>query len=253
MALVRRVLMQLLLVAPSSCLRVPTVSRREAVRLAAASATTIPLVANAVPQYVVPIQDDLKILIIKAKELRTAVRNGASARRSLPLDPTPGVNNYEALTNKVLRAKVATLEPLRAQFKAVAADAGAKSLLAPEIQKAFELQPLLMQGHMLELDQVCKQSMASLTPPLSSRPSRQLGSLLHVASSRLFLCHDRRSRRPSSRHTSASVQARPTRAARSSASWRRSRRRATTSSPSRWAACPRPARMTTEILLQVSM
>ena len=129
MALVRRVLMQLLLVAPSSCLRVPTVSRREAVRLAAASATTIPLVANAVPQYVVPIQDDLRILIIKAKELRTAVRNGASARRSLPLDPTPGVNNYEALTNKVLRAKVATLEPLRAQFKAVAADAGAKSLL----------------------------------------------------------------------------------------------------------------------------
>jgi len=158
MALVRRVLMQMLLIAPSSCLRVPTVSRREAVRLAAASATTIPLVANAVPQYVVPIQDDLKILIIKAKELRTAVRNGASARRSLPLDPTPGVNNYEALTNKVLRAKVATLEPLRAQFKAVAADAGAKSLLAPEIQKAFELQPLLMQGHMLELDQALKEA-----------------------------------------------------------------------------------------------
>lgn len=158
MALVRRVLMQMLLVAPSSCLRVPTVSRREAVRLAAASATTIPLVANAVPQYVVPIQDDLKILIIKAKELRTAVRNGASARRSLPLDPTPGVNNYEALTNKVLRAKVTTLEPLRAQFKAVAADAGAKSLLAPEIQKAFELQPLLMQGHMLELDQALKEA-----------------------------------------------------------------------------------------------
>ena len=157
-----RVLLALLLVAPSSCLRVPAVSRREAVRLAAASAaasaTMLPLGANAVPQYIVPIKDDLKILIIKAKELRTAVKNGAAARRSLPLDPTPGVNNYDALTRKVLRAKTEVLEPLRAQFKVVAADAGAKSLLTAELQKQLDLQPLLMQGHMLELDQVRQQS-----------------------------------------------------------------------------------------------
>ena len=78
------------------------------------------------------------------------MRAGANARRSLPLDPTPGVNNYAALTATVVRDKQAVLLPLQANFKALAAAAAVNQSLPPELQKQLELQPLLMQGHMLE-------------------------------------------------------------------------------------------------------
>lgn len=166
-------LLQLLL-APAHSLRVPLgASRREVATFAAASAMTLvmpPQAALATSKYIVPVNDDLKLLITKAKQLRATVRNGAKARRSLPLDPTPGVNNYGSLTDNVLRSKVSVLEPLRLKFKAVAADAGEKNLLTADVQKQLALQPLLMQGHMLELDQALKE--AKFEPYTSKRTGK---------------------------------------------------------------------------------
>ena len=109
--------------------------------------------ALAVPKSIVPIKDDVKLLLVKAKSLRGAARQGAAARRNLPLDPTPGVNNYGALTENIRRAKVSTLIPLVAELKAIAKAAGEQQLLPADLQKQLELQPALLQGHMLELDQ----------------------------------------------------------------------------------------------------
>ena len=166
-------LLQLLL-APAHSLRVPLgASRREVATFAAASAMTLvmpPQAALATSKYIVPVNDDLKLLITKAKQLRATVRNGAKARRSLPLDPTPGVNNYGSLTDNVMRSKVSVLEPLRLKFKAVAADAGEKNLLTADVQKQLALQPLLMQGHMLELDQALKE--AKFEPYTSKRTGK---------------------------------------------------------------------------------
>lgn len=130
----------------------PTTSRRGAIGLALAVAAT-PSAAPAARPTLIPIKDDLKLLIVKAKALRGAVRSGAAARRNLPFDPTPGVNNYASLTAKVLRDKQSVLLPLQAELQAVAAASAANSLLPPELQKKLELQPVLMGSHFLELDQ----------------------------------------------------------------------------------------------------
>ena len=45
-----------------------------------------------------------KVLASKAKALRATVRSTAAGRRSLPLDPAPGYNNYQATTEAVRRA-----------------------------------------------------------------------------------------------------------------------------------------------------
>eukprot|EP00320_Phaeocystis_rex_P015032 CAMPEP_0119071656 /NCGR_PEP_ID=MMETSP1178-20130426/52757_1 /TAXON_ID=33656 /ORGANISM="unid sp, Strain CCMP2000" /LENGTH=194 /DNA_ID=CAMNT_0007053595 /DNA_START=18 /DNA_END=602 /DNA_ORIENTATION=- len=94
--------------------------------------------------------ETVKILASKAKALRATVRSGAAGRRQLPLDPTPGYNNYASTTDAVKRAKQKTLLPLQA---AMAASASSAVGLPDELQKSLALQPLLMKGHLLELDQ----------------------------------------------------------------------------------------------------
>lgn len=97
---------------------------------------------------------EIKLLATKAKALREAVRTGAGERRKSPMDMAPGVNNYEKLTTRVLRDREAVLLPLQAALAAYAATA---SLPNSEFQKQLALQPLLMKGHLLELDQAVAQ------------------------------------------------------------------------------------------------
>ena len=104
------------------------------------------------------IPTELQLLGIKAKKLRAAVRIGASNRRKLPFDQTPGVNNYGSLTDRVKRDKASVLLPLQSAIAAYASDAALSDV---ELQKQLALQPLLMKGHLLELDQ------AITPPPLS--------------------------------------------------------------------------------------
>lgn len=96
------------------------------------------------------IPTELQLLGIKAKKLRAAVRIGASNRRKLPFDQTPGVNNYGSLTDRVKRDKASVLLPLQSAIAAYASDAALSDV---ELQKQLALQPLLMKGHLLELDQ----------------------------------------------------------------------------------------------------
>ena len=79
--------------------------------------------------------------------------SGAANRRLLPLDPTPGVNNYASLTDKVKRDRERVLLPLQAAMVATASAAGSAGRLPDELQKQLALQPLLMKGHLLELEQ----------------------------------------------------------------------------------------------------
>ena len=93
--------------------------------------------------------------IVKAKNLRATVRQSAQNRRSLPFDPTPGVNNYASLTEEVERQKKQLLLPLQAALVAVVASDAAVAL--PEDQrKQLALQPVLLKGHILELDYYLK-------------------------------------------------------------------------------------------------
>jgi hypothetical protein len=92
----------------------------------------------------------VKLLAVKAKALRATVRSSAGNRRSLPMDATPGVNNYASTTLAVRRAQAQVLVPLQAKMSAVAA---APTGLPDELQKSLALQPLLMKGHLLELEQ----------------------------------------------------------------------------------------------------
>ena len=103
---------------------------------------------------------ELQLLGIKAKKLRAAVRIGASNRRKLPFDQTPGVNNYGSLTDRVKRDKASVLLPLQSAIGAYASGAALSDL---ELQKQLALQPLLMKGHLLELDQ-------AITPPTPPHP-----------------------------------------------------------------------------------
>lgn len=59
-----------------------------------------------------------------------------------------------SITGTVTRAKVSVLIPLQA---ALVRAAGAENTLSPELQKELRLQPLLMKGHLLELDQALDQ------------------------------------------------------------------------------------------------
>ena len=97
--------------APSDALRLapptPTTTRRGALGLAAATAFAPPNAASASVKYVVPIDDNLKLLMAKARQVRGSVRSGAAARRNLPMDPTPGVNNYGAPSLSTLRLQIA--------------------------------------------------------------------------------------------------------------------------------------------------
>ena len=85
----------------------------------------------------------------KAKALRATVRSTAGNRRALPLDPTPGVNNYGSTTDAVRRGQKTVLLPLLAAMKAYTAKSTG---LPEEIQTQLALQPQLMLGHLSELD-----------------------------------------------------------------------------------------------------
>ena len=126
----------------------PAVSRRDALSFAAAAAALPAAPALASQQLV---SNELALLIVKAKQLRGAVRTGAAARRTFPMDPTDGVNNYQKLTQQVRRAEVATLQPLRAAM--IAAAASAPATLSEENRKQLKFQPIALKGHMLELGQ----------------------------------------------------------------------------------------------------
>ena len=80
------------------------------------------------------------------------VRAGAASRRKLPLDPTPGVNNYASLTDRVRREQASVLLPLQAAMAAAAAAAGGSGRLPDDMQKQLALQPELLKGHLSELD-----------------------------------------------------------------------------------------------------
>jgi hypothetical protein len=147
----RRALPLLFLLSCSvSALRVAA-TRRDALRMVSvASLSAMPVSpAAAAPKYLIPIDDDMKLAIVRTRQLRSAVATGAAARRNLPL--IDGENNYRKLTEQVSRAKVALLLPLQQRFKALAA--ANVGTLPAEIEKALALQPILMQGHLLELDQ----------------------------------------------------------------------------------------------------
>ena len=125
------------------------VSRRDAVFAAAACAgLAAPSVRPAVANTPL-VSDKLALLIVKARELRGNVRNGAAARRTFPLDPDPTVNNYSRLTDDVQRKKVKVLLPLQEELSAVA-----DAFEGPEeLKKQLQLQPQLLKGHLVELDQ----------------------------------------------------------------------------------------------------
>ena len=136
------------LLAAASALRV-TVTRRQA--LSAASAASAASACSALPVSAkgnALADEELRLLIVKAKELRSAVRTGAAARRKLPMDPTPGVNNYVPLTSKIERGTTTVLLPLQAKLSAVAA---AAPLADEELKKALVQQPMLLTGHLSEL------------------------------------------------------------------------------------------------------
>ncbi|KAL1530696.1 hypothetical protein AB1Y20_001595 [Prymnesium parvum] len=141
---------------PRRCDRASTpaawVGRRELLRLPLG---VLPLAAlHAAPAAAaeptgVRISDSVKVKIIKAKSLRAMVRRSAQNRRSLPMDTTPGVNNYPSLTQELKRQEKLVLLPLQAELARIAASAE----LPEEKRKALALQPLLLKGHLLELQQ----------------------------------------------------------------------------------------------------
>ena len=98
--------------------------------------------------------DDVKVLASKARSLRSYVGSTSSNRRLCPMDPDPNVNNYINVAENVERGKSTVLLPLQAAMTTVAA---AANLPDAELQKQLEIQPLLMKGHLLELDQAMKE------------------------------------------------------------------------------------------------
>jgi len=125
--------------------------RRAAV--ASAGATFVAIVAPPALAEPAPDLGAIKVLASKAKQLRATVRTSAGNRRSLPLDPTPGVNNYASTTAEVKRKQKAVLLPLQAAMTAYAASSTG---LSEELQKQLALQPELMKGHLSELDYYLK-------------------------------------------------------------------------------------------------
>ena len=115
-----------------------------------ATLATLPALPAAAAPATSAVKDieNIRALTAKAKTLRATVRSSAGNRRNLPLDPTPGVNNYASTTDAVVRAKKSVLVPLQA---AMAAAAGTATGLSDEQQKQLALQPQIMTGHMSEV------------------------------------------------------------------------------------------------------
>lgn len=135
-------------------------TRRHVLKLTPALALALSVASNpagataalSANQGVEKLPGEIKLLTTKAKMLRGAVSSSAAIRRAFPLDPTPGVNNYRAITDAVKNAKEEVLLPLSAALAAAAEFTYGS--LPPEKIKLLALQPLLMKGHLLELDQV---------------------------------------------------------------------------------------------------
>jgi len=83
----------------------------------------------------------------EAKALRAAVRSGAPETRAKS-------QGYADLKSQVEKQKTAVLLPLQAAMATAAPSAG----LTADNQKRLELLPLLMKGHLLELDQALAES-----------------------------------------------------------------------------------------------
>lgn len=109
---------------------------------------------NAVASQGINIDDSTKVAIIKAKALREMVRRRAQQRRSMPMDVTTAANNYKSLSMEVLKQRDALLLPLQAKLT----DIAAKAVLPDEQKQQLALQPLLLKGHLLELDQALTES-----------------------------------------------------------------------------------------------
>jgi len=130
----------------------PAHMSRRAVLPPALALATLPASSFAAsPQT--PTLDSIKVLGAKAKVLRATVRSSAGNRRTLPLDPTPGANNYASIEAAVRLGQKKVLVPLQA---AMAAYAAAQTGLPEELQKSLAQQPVLMIGHMSELDYYLK-------------------------------------------------------------------------------------------------
>ena len=127
-------------------------TRREALVAAAAAPALLALPTAAPAAVATPVKDieKIKVLAAKAKALKATVKTSAAGRRKLPLDPTPGVNNYASTTGAVTRAKQVTLLPLQAAMAAAAAPAAG---LPDDMRKKLKEQAIFMKGHLLELDQ----------------------------------------------------------------------------------------------------
>jgi len=132
-------------------------SRRGVLQLVPALAVSTASLGAVRPASAKIVTDEIKLLTVKAKQLRAGVSSSAGNRRLLPLDPTPGVNNYATLTDTVLRAKANVLVPLQKAMAAAAKEAKAEGKLAPELQQELSLQSSYMKGHILELDQALKE------------------------------------------------------------------------------------------------
>ena len=135
-------LFTLLLLASASALRVPTLTRRDLVKLPAVAA----IAAAAQPAYAVNKLDDIKVLAAKTKSLRSYVRSTSGNRRLFPMDPDS--NNYINIERTVLRGKTEVLLPLLAAMKDYAATAS----LPEDKLKQLQEQPTLLVGHLSELD-----------------------------------------------------------------------------------------------------
>eukprot|EP00967_Tisochrysis_lutea_P152558 scaffold299221_cov40-Tisochrysis_lutea.AAC.1 len=125
-------------------------SRRDVLSLsfsgaAAAAAVGRWSLASAAASESVAVPPEIRRLAQKAKALRAFVRSTAATTRK-----SSNAGTYVSLAARVQEDKEAVLLPLQA---ALAAYTAKTSLSDPELQKQLGLQPLLMKGHLLELDQ----------------------------------------------------------------------------------------------------
>ncbi|KAL3918488.1 MAG: hypothetical protein SGPRY_006000 [Prymnesium sp.] len=133
----------------------PPLPRRAAVL---APPALLSLLSPALPAYAVAAPpagiDRVKLDSIRARSLRDRVRTEAARRRSRISDRAPGAVIYQSLTDEVRRQQKTLLVPLTTSLAAIAATAD----LPKEKKEQLKLQPLLLKGHLLELDQALAES-----------------------------------------------------------------------------------------------
>lgn len=130
---------------PTGTRRATDVSRRRVLEcapfVAVSAAVPLPAIAIAAPL------DKIKKLSVKARSLRTYVRQAAASRRRVVKDPASG--NYADIVNTVMRGRKEVLLPLQA---AITAAAAATPLPEGELKAQLDMQPQELKGHLSELD-----------------------------------------------------------------------------------------------------